>query len=126
MPRILLVESDDLARRSLADHVEKAGFEVATSANGKEAMAYLKRVKVDLLILDINMPEQDGVETIMALNAHKDRPKVIALTQDSATLDQNYVQSMAYILKAETLLSKPVSFEVLVNAIHNALENPRH
>jgi two-component system cell cycle response regulator CpdR len=61
MPRILLAEDDDSLRGFIARALERAGYEVASCADGEEAAALLHETW-DLLLTDIVMPGMDGIE----------------------------------------------------------------
>ncbi len=76
---------------------------MTVAADGKEAMKCLAGQQINLILLDINMPGQDGIETIMELSQITSRPKVIAISSDSVGLSQEYI----------LLLAKPVSFGIL-------------
>ncbi len=78
--RVLVVDDDaqirDLTRIVLAD----AGFEVLTAASGREALRSVRDEDVDLVLLDINMPEMDGWQTLRLLkadDARRDLPVVM-------------------------------------------------
>ena len=71
--RILVVDDDaqirDLTRIVLAD----AGFDVATAGSGREALRFVRDEAVDLVLLDINMPDMDGWQTLRLLKADEAR-----------------------------------------------------
>ena len=61
---ILLVDDDALMRRSLAFHLEQAGYQVHTSASAEDALALVDRMPPDLVLLDIGLPEMDGLDAL--------------------------------------------------------------
>ena len=65
--RILLVEDEANMVRTLSRILERAGYEVATAANGKEALGILDRDVIDVLITDLNMPVMDGMALLRAM-----------------------------------------------------------
>lgn len=67
MARILVVDDDPRLRAGLQDILTQAGYEVEIACNGEEACQAFKRLPVDLLIIDILMPEKEGIETITDL-----------------------------------------------------------
>src|SRR5262245_20555948 len=68
-PRLLLVDDDDLELELMADRLKGIGFQVATAANGDEALAMLSREWFPLLITDREMPVMDGIQLTEALRA---------------------------------------------------------
>src|SRR6266542_3156580 len=76
---ILLVDDDALMRRSLAFHLEQAGYNVHTAANAEDAISLVQRAAPDLVVLDIGLPGMDGLDALRELKAHENLP-VIFLT----------------------------------------------
>lgn len=68
-PRVLVVDDHDDARELLAVIVGSSGYEVATAANGREAVEEAQRQKPDAIIMDLFMPEMDGYEAARILKA---------------------------------------------------------
>jgi two-component system, chemotaxis family, protein-glutamate methylesterase/glutaminase len=107
--RVLVVDDAVVFRRLIADELSKdPALEVAgTAANGKIALAKMEQVSPNLVLLDVEMPEMDGLETLKALRKNYPRLPVImfsALTERGAraTLD-------ALALGATDYFTKPVS-----------------
>ena len=67
--RILVADDEPGVRSFLRKVLEGAGYEVMEAANGKEALQKVRAGGVDMLITDLVMPEQEGIETIMWLCA---------------------------------------------------------
>jgi two-component system, chemotaxis family, chemotaxis protein CheY len=67
--RILVVDDAGLVRRYYRSALEMAGFEVAEAFNGLEALELLLGDRFDLVIVDVNMPQMDGVSFLQALRA---------------------------------------------------------
>ena len=69
MPRtILLVDDDALMRRSLAFHLEQAGYQVHTAASAEDAIESVRFTPPDLVVLDIGLPGKDGLVHISELS----------------------------------------------------------
>lgn len=64
MARILLVDDDAAQRLVCQKELESEGYEIILAADGLEAIEYLKKEKVDLVVLDIRMPQMDGMEVL--------------------------------------------------------------
>ena len=69
---LLLVDDDDLLRRSLAFNLEKAGYRVSTAATAEDALLHAQRRRPDLVVLDIGLPGMDGYELAASLRKMPD------------------------------------------------------
>jgi CheY-like chemotaxis protein len=76
--KILVVEDDESQRLLYRDELTEAGYEVLLAANGKEALKRLVEAKPDLIILDIIMPEMDGMEVLgRIIREYRDIPIIL-------------------------------------------------
>jgi two-component system, response regulator, stage 0 sporulation protein F len=78
--RILIVEDEENARLLYKEELEEEGFEVLCSANGTEATEIVGKEKCDLVILDIQMPKMDGIETLGKILTKKRNLPIIIYT----------------------------------------------
>lgn len=113
---ILLVDDDDLLRRSLAFNFEKAGYRVSTAANAEDALALAQRDAPDLIILDIGLPGMDGLEALQHFRAAAGLP-VIFLTARRREFDQ----VLGLELGADDYVTKPFDFDVLAARVKAVL-----
>jgi CheY-like chemotaxis protein len=90
-PRMLIADDDPSIVRLLADHCARMGFDVETASNGIRALLKASRFKPDILVIDVNMPEVDGL-SVCAHLLDSDRPpvNVIVITgsRDPDTLER--------------------------------------
>ena len=63
-PKILLVDDEPDILEFLSYNLKKDGYLISTANNGKEAIAVAKKEKPDLIILDVMMPDMDGIEAV--------------------------------------------------------------
>lgn len=112
---LLLIEDDALMREFITDYFEQEGWEVHEAENGKIALHIYESVSVDLLILDIMMPEVDGFSVCRRIRKKSDVP-IIIITARSDDDDQ----VLGFELGADEYVTKPLSPRVLV-ARANAL-----
>jgi DNA-binding NtrC family response regulator len=115
---ILVVDDDDTVRRVLRRMLETAGYEVREAPNGKAAMLEFSRQPADLLITDIFMPEQEGMETINALRRKCPGLRVIAI---SGVGGDHYLK-MAKFLGVRATLLKPLRLGMVLEAVKTTLE----
>jgi signal transduction histidine kinase/DNA-binding response OmpR family regulator len=82
--RVLLAEDNPVNQRLAASLLERRGHRVAIAANGKEALAWLKRERFDVVLMDVQMPEMGGFEATAAIRALErdsgERLPIIAMT----------------------------------------------
>jgi CheY-like chemotaxis protein len=117
---ILLAEDNRINQQVGLRMLEKLGCRADVAANGLEALEAVTRQSYDIVLMDIQMPEMDGVEAtraIMKRFAEGERPYIIAMTANALTGDRE-----AY-LKAgmDDYLSKPVKLESLYQVLQKAV-----
>ena len=86
--RVLVVDDDHDVRESLSRALGYAGYEVATAANGADALRSVARAPVDLIILDVLMPMLDGLGACRSLRDRGDDTPVLVLTARDAVDDR--------------------------------------
>ncbi|REE91670.1 DNA-binding response OmpR family regulator [Paenibacillus taihuensis] len=112
---ILLVEDDILMREFITDYFRKEQWDVHEAENGKVALELFEQISVDLVVLDIMMPEMDGWPVCRRIREKSDIP-IIMITARAEDEDQ----LMGFELGADEYVTKPLSPRVLV-ARANAL-----
>jgi DNA-binding response OmpR family regulator len=113
---ILLVDDDALMRRSLAFHLEQAGYQVHTSANAEDAISLVKHTPPDLVLLDIALPGMDGLEALRELKAQQNVP-VIFITGRRREFDE----VLGLELGADDYITKPFDVDVVLAHIKAVL-----
>jgi two-component system response regulator MprA len=88
MRKVLIVDDEPAVRSSLERALRAAGYEVGTAANGNEGLAQVSAFKPDAIVLDVLMPERDGLETCRYLRRDGDRTPVLMLTARDAVADR--------------------------------------
>ena len=104
MKRILVVEDDESQRMLYRDELVDTGYDVVLAASGKEALNCLIDSKIDLVILDIVMPEMNGLETLgTIIRLYRDIP--IILHSAYPTYKDNFMScgAEAFIVKSSNL-----------------------
>lgn len=116
MASILVVDDEEPIRLLMRQALERADFQVQDAKDGKEALERYRRNPTDLVIMDILMPGQDGLESIIQLRREFPTAKVIAITGGSEMIGVlNYLE-VAKMLGARRTLHKPFDLKDLVEA----------
>jgi len=113
---ILLVDDDELMRRSLAFNLEQAGFHASAAANAEDALAQARQSPPDLVLLDIGLPGMDGLDAIQQFKGQFAVP-VIFVTARRRNLDE----VVGLELGADDYITKPFDVDVLTAHIKAVL-----
>lgn len=100
--KILVVDDNDEIRNIVTLYLKNSNFEIYEAINGKEALDFLKNNEISLMILDIMMPEMDGMEVLKAIGNDRDFP-IIFLSAKSSVKDK--IEGL--YLGADDYLAKP-------------------
>jgi CheY-like chemotaxis protein len=117
MPSVLVVDDQDQVRQLIRETLEQAGYEVEEARDGKEGLDRYRARSTDLVIMDILMPDQDGLETIMTLSREFPDTRVIAMTGGSDTIGVLNFLDVARMLGARRTLQKPFELKVLLDTV---------
>lgn len=116
--KVLVVDDDKILQQSVRQALEYHQFQVKTADNGKEALHAVYKEKFDLVVMDVNMPEMDGLQALTEMKKHDPSIIVLILTAYSNVNDAvRAVKEGAY-----NYLEKPISSENLVALIKRALK----
>jgi DNA-binding NtrC family response regulator len=117
-PRILIVDDEKDFTESLAERLALRDYDVSTSFSGEEALEKLKTYNLDVVILDVQMPGLDGIETLREIKRIKPLTEVIMLTAHATV--ETAIKGMQ--LGALDYLMKPCDNEELVSKIERGYE----
>jgi len=102
--KILVVEDEETLRLLYQEELEEEGYEVFTAKNGKEGLQKLRKERPDLVILDIVMPEMDGIEALgRILGEQKQIPIILHTSHPGYQEDFMSWAADAYVLKSSDL-----------------------
>ncbi len=119
MPTVLLVDDEEAVRYALGRVLRSAGYDVAECASGTLAMKFLKMSKFDVMVLDLHMPDTDGLELIRKLRkSNVAIPKTVAI---SGHFDPSLLQT-AEALGVLATLPKPFPNDELISTVERLLK----
>lgn len=121
--RILIID-DEPATLDLLKHVlESAGYETVLAANGREGVEIFQQRPCDLVVTDMVMPEQDGLQTILDLRLDDLDLPVIAISGGGTISKERYLTVASYLEGVETL-AKPFSMQTFLDVVKRLLQSP--
>jgi CheY-like chemotaxis protein len=114
---ILVADDEETIRQSVRRCLEHAGFDVCEAANGAEVAAACQAAPFDLAVIDVFMPQKDGLEAIMSLRKQQPDVKIIAM---SGAPEDVFLDSAAG-LGASRVLRKPFRPAELLDIVRDLL-----
>ena len=121
MPRILVADDEPNIREVISFALERAGFDTATARNGSEALQQFRRGPLDLIILDIGMPEMDGLEVCRQIRKTSEVP-ILFLSARDEEIDR----VLGLEIGGDDYVTKPFSARELVARVNVILKRSRN
>lgn len=118
MAHILIIDDDPDTREVLRATLEAAGHEVTLAAEGREGVERYRAQRADLIITDLYMPGQEGLETIKQLRMEFPDVRIVAM---SGKPTGSTMLTVAQRLGATVVLHKPFLAEELLKAVEQSL-----
>lgn len=113
---VLIADDEIRMRRVIADYLAAKGYKTVEAANGSEAVLMCRRMPIDLVLLDVMMPQMDGFEVCRIIREHSAVP-IIMLTARGEENDE----LQGFSLGADEYIAKPFSLRILVARIEAVL-----
>jgi two-component system, chemotaxis family, chemotaxis protein CheY len=117
MPKILVVDDAEFLRVRITKMLTGEGHTVVEAENGAKAVATFKTEKPDMVLMDITMPEMDGLSALKEIRAFDPGAKVVMLT----ALGQESIVLEAIKAGAKDFVVKPFERERVIGAINKLL-----
>lgn len=120
MPKILLVDDEEMNRDFLQRRLQKRGYEVETAVDGEEACAKIGGIRPDLVLMDVMMPVLDGLQATRRLRSQPETREipVIALTAMAMEGDRDKVIEAG----CDDYATKPIDLPLLLEKMQALLE----
>jgi two-component system alkaline phosphatase synthesis response regulator PhoP len=122
MSKILVVDDEESILTLLKFNLEKSGFQVITSLDGREALRIIELEKPDLVVLDLMLPGLDGMEILKTLRQEKNNTPVLMLTAKNDELDK----ILGLELGADDYLTKPFSPREVIARVKAILRRSKY
>ena len=122
MASILLIDDDDALRTMLAKLLERRGYEIHEAADGEEGISLFNIKEPDIVITDLIMPNQEGLETIGLLQEIDPNARIIAMSGNVALPNGRVLSTLSSLeiaaeIGARFIFQKPFEMEELVSAV---------
>jgi DNA-binding response OmpR family regulator len=121
---VLVIDDEAGIRLLLARAIKAAGGAVHEAADGNAGLRILERTAVDLVVIDIIMPEKEGAETIMEIKERWPSLKVLAISGGGRIGPDTFL-SLAEGLGADATMKKPLNFDAVVAQIEALLDTTK-
>lgn len=116
MAKILIVEDEETIRLGLKYYLEAENFETKEADTGNNALELVKQEIFDLILLDINLPDENGYQTFKKIKEQKDIPIIFLTAND---MEISIVQGLD--MGADDYITKPFKARELISRIKNVL-----
>ena len=121
MSRILVIDDDAAVRQVVGEMLRLAGHDVTIAENGRIAIQRLGDQGFDLIITDLIMPEQEGIETIAEIRRRDADVPIVAISGGGRLGPGDYLETARY-LGADATLAKPFGRQELIATIDALLD----
>ena len=121
--KILLVDDEEDILEFLSYNLKKEGFRIDTANNGISALKKLEKSKPDLIILDVMMPEMDGIEVCEKIREQENFDDVLILFLTARS--EEYSELAGFSAGADDYITKPIKPKLLVSRVNAILKRKR-
>lgn len=122
-PRILLIDDEAPVLHTLQLLLEESGYAVTVARNGKDGVAAFRAGRPDLVLTDIIMPDQEGIETIMQIRRDCPDARIIAMSGGGRIGNSDFL-AIASALGADATIAKPFEVDDLLILVQRTLADP--
>lgn len=116
MPKALVIDDDAQVRELVSVILRRAGFEVASATDGRQGIAACNENRPDVVVTDIFMPHQDGIDVLREIKALPTPPRVVVISGGSPRMQLDFLE-IAQKLGADSVLHKPFTQDQLLAAV---------
>ena len=121
--KILVIDDEPAVRYAVTRILESEGFDVTAAPDGVRGMAQFRMSRPDLVITDLIMPEQEGMQTIKQMREADAAVKILAISGGGRIVNVDFLQ-VARRLGADEILAKPFDSHDLLSVVRHLLTPP--
>ena len=122
MAKILLVDDDQIIREALSNALQLRNFEVNSLSDGRKVVSEIEQNQYDIIVLDIVMPNKEGLETIQDVRKINPSIPILAVSGGGRTTPSSNLE-VAKMMGATDTMIKPFDSFTLVQKINKILEH---
>lgn len=119
--KILIVEDNEINQDLIMSILKKAGYDVVQAYNGYEALTKLKEEEIDIIFMDIQMPEMDGFETTRLIRQDENLKDIVIVAMTAYILDQN--ENVFIESGMDYYIPKPLKIKEVINLLEEIKGN---
>ena len=119
--RVLVVDDDPLVHMITSEILVPAGFQLVHAEDGEQALTLMQAAPAQVVVLDMLMPNKEGLETIVELRGHWPLTKVVAIS-GGGRIAAAELLDWARVAGADATLTKPLDRDRLLSAIQSVLK----
>ena len=116
MALAVVIDDDAQVRCLIAMMLKRAGYEVAQAKDGGEGIALCSSLDPEVIVTDIFMPRQDGIDVLREVKARAKQPRVVAISGGSPRLQLDFL-NVAEKMGADAVIQKPFTPSQLLQAV---------
>lgn len=121
MYKVLVVDDEQQVRHVISYGLMKAGYDVVEASNGIEALTLVRKEAIDAAIIDIIMPEKEGIETIIEIREITEKLPIIAISGGGRTRKTHFLE-VSRKFGADSVMIKPFTPSELVMELESLLQ----
>lgn len=119
--KIMIVDDDPVLRMVAGEMLRQSGYEVSEAEDGEVAIRKLELAPVDLVIVDMLMPNKEGIETIREIKTKWPKTRLAAITGGGRGLQSDYLLRVAKTFGADSVHQKPPRATGFIEIVDEAL-----
>ena len=116
MPLALVIDDDTQVRELVCVMLKRAGYDIVAAKDGREGLGACKTQRPDVVITDIFMPHQDGIDVLREIKSLPTPPRVVVISGGSPRMQLDFLE-IAQKLGADSILNKPFTRDQLLEAV---------
>src|SRR5262245_48425086 len=120
---LLIVEDEDPIREIIALRLTSSGYLVTTAENGKQGLESIEKNHFDLVLLDVGMPDLNGLEVLKSIREHHSATELPVIMVSGMNSSKQVVEALE--LGASDFVSKPIDFPVALARIQTQLSRKK-